>query len=193
MKHFQLVRHKEVADYATYGTLFQLLDGPAVTPVCVTLERPWVDKDQDGHRDHGVSRFVPGAFPVIMAPSPHFKGRVLPHLCNVPDVAPAGIVVPGRPDLTVTTALMHNANWPWQLEGCVALGTALGSIEYDGDTVTAAVDPRYPRVHRQMYAGISASMDALAKFLKLLDGDQLFLLTVVDAFGSPMGAWVPAV
>jgi hypothetical protein len=48
-----------------------------------------------------------GTYPVTFYKSPHFQ-RVMPHL-----------IVPGR-----TEIMIHWANWPGQLKGCLALGNA---------------------------------------------------------------------
>jgi len=69
---------------------------------CKTLERPW----QNGANAHGLSCILPGTYQVIVDFSPHFNG-LMPHILNVP----------GRSEIRI-----HPANWPSQLEGCIALG-----------------------------------------------------------------------
>jgi hypothetical protein len=61
---------------------------------CLTLERDGV-------------QIPPGTYPMEWALSPHFD-QVMPH-----------IIVPNR-----IMILQHWANWPNQLDGCQALGTA---------------------------------------------------------------------
>lgn len=66
----------------------------------VTLERPDLNNQQ------GISCIPAGLYDIELKYSPHFK-RIMPHLINVPNRE--GI-------------LIHWANWPKQLEGCIAVG-----------------------------------------------------------------------
>ena len=63
--------------------------------------------------------------------------------------------VPGR-----THILIHPANWPSQLEGCIALGSAM----YGKDGVT----------------GILSSRDAVKAFMSAMKG-QDFILNIIEA------------
>lgn len=76
---------------------------PSGERVCHTIERPWEDgaNSQVSH-----SAILPGTFELKFEFSPHF-GRDLIHLQNVP----------GRDHI-----MIHPANWPSQLEGCIAPG-----------------------------------------------------------------------
>lgn len=65
-----------------------------------TLELPWKDNEPM------VSCIPPGTYPVKMLYSPSFK-RALPHILDVP----------GR-----SSILIHPANWPSDLKGCVGVG-----------------------------------------------------------------------
>lgn len=178
---FKVIRHKEDAGYATYGTMF---DVATKAVIMVTVERPWVDADHNGHRDTGASRIVAGRYRGIRAMSPK-HGFPVWWLCGVPDVSSAEM--PHEP--TATTAQIHRANWPWQLNGCTGAGTGFGKIEYDGPTVSAAEDPRYPRERGKMYSGVSGSKTAFDKFMNLTKGVDEIWVTYVDAFGVPAGTW----
>jgi hypothetical protein len=179
-----IARHVIVPAYATYGDAWGLESGAPPVHLGVTMERPWVDADADGRRDANVSRFVPGRYRVVMAFSPHFGWR-LPHFCGVPDVTSAEI--PGEP--CATTALIHPANWPWQLAGCIAVGAAQTKVRYDGPSVPAAEDPRYPRLPGESYSGITSSVATVRALLRWLDAAArgAFDATVMDGFGTPMG------
>ncbi len=179
---FHVVRHKETPGYATFGTMF---DDATKTPVAVTMERPWVDADQNGHRDTGVSRIAAGRYRAIRSVSPK-HGFPVWWLCGVPDVSSAYIAA--HPD--ATTSQIHPANWPWQLNGCTAVGTSFGDVEYDGPAVSADQDPHYPRAHGHSYAGIVRSGDAFKKFMSLTKDVSEIYITFVDAFGTPAGTWV---
>ena len=66
------------------------------------LERPWKDNAI------GVSRIPPGRYPWVRWHSPHFNREVI-HLKDAA-VAPRSAI------------LVHEANWPEQLRGCIAPG-----------------------------------------------------------------------
>ena len=110
----KLIRHKQT-DWATFGRLYA---DDGTTEVCVTLERPWVDKDADGKRDKGVSRIVPGTYQVYRRLDSPKHGEVF-ELKDVPDA---------------TNIQIHAANHPTQLEGCIATGSAFGEATVNGVT-----------------------------------------------------------
>jgi hypothetical protein len=70
--------------------------------VAYSLERPWMG----GLNIHGQSCILPGTYEVSVDWSPHFN-RDMPILLNVPS----------RDEIRI-----HPANWPSQLEGCIAVG-----------------------------------------------------------------------
>lgn len=152
---YEIVRHQE-DDYATRSRMSDA-HGQAIM---VGLERPWVDLDGNGKRDEGVSRFVPGLYRCFLRIS-HLNGGDGRHSEDVWQFENA-------PD--VKAAQLHIANFPWDLEGCVATGTAFGDVEYKGKTVA---DDRYPRETGQSYPGVSGSGTAFKKFMK----DSLDLCT----------------
>jgi hypothetical protein len=163
---FRLVRHKET-EYATYGTLFTEF-GHAV---CVTIERPFVDADNDGKRDPNVCRIQHGVYPGIRRESPK-RGYAVWWLCDVPDVSRAGF-----PDVpTATTCQMHRANFPGDLQGCIGLGTAFGDLpdRHEGGERRPAV---------------TASEAAFNKFMALTASVQEITLEIIDNFGAPAGAF----
>lgn len=141
----KLVRHKET-DWGTFGRLYAD-DG---TEVCVTVERPWVDKDADGKRDHGVSRIVPGTYQVKRRLDSPKHGEVF-ELQDVPDA---------------TNIQIHAANWPTQLEGCIATGSAFGDVTIGGMTAP----------------GVTGSRLAFQKFMAENQYRDAFTLEIVDAF-----------
>lgn len=174
---FRAVRFNEVPGYATYATLFD----EGAQQVAVLLELPFVDADNNGVRDSNVSRFQHGEYELIRRVSPK-RGFPVWWYCGVPDVSSANFA----DEPTATTAQMHKANFPWQLEGCQGLGTAFGNVLYDGPTVK---DGRYPREHGKSYPGVTGSGAAFDKFMALTaDVDRITIL-VVDAFGAPAGSW----
>jgi hypothetical protein len=174
---FKLVRYKQNA-HMTYGVLFD----DQQTRVAVIMERPWMDKDADGHRDPGISRIAPGSYRAIRAVSPK-RGHSVWWLCDVPDVSLA--YLPHAP--TATTCQIHAANFPWELEGCLGIGTAFAFLEYAGKDTD---DPLYPRVRGHTYAGISGSRAALEKFMALTDDIEEITLEVVEDYGAPAGRYM---
>jgi hypothetical protein len=109
-------------------TIRRLEEGPAGTFgvaydecghfTAVTLERPWVDADENGHRDANVSRIPAGAYEAFRRVSPK-RGFEVFELENVPDTSNAQI---------------HPANTADQLEGCIAVGKRRGDVFGNGST-----------------------------------------------------------
>lgn len=176
--NFRLVRHLERPAFATYGTLFS----DRQEQYGVTLELPYVDRDHDGRRDHNLDRIQQGRYRFIRRPSPKRKGRLVWWGCDIPDVASAYFA----DEPTATTCQLHSANFPWELEGCIAIGTAFGDVQYSGETVT---DGPHPRAQGQLYPGITKSKAKLAQFMELTKDEQELWLDIVDAFGAPAGTW----
>lgn len=173
---FRIVRHKE-NDFATYGSVFTE-HGEALG---VTLFNPFVDEDRDGRRDANLGRIQAGIYRAVRAMSPK-RHREVWWLCGVPDVTPAEI--PGAPD--ATTSQIHIACFPWDLEGCIGIGTAFGDVEYDGPTVTGG---HHPREHGKSYPGITNSTDAFERFMAFTAGVTEITVEIVDNFGAPAGSW----
>lgn len=99
-----------------------------------SLERPWRNNEKD------VSCIPPGVYQCLIVDSPKF-GKVYG--------------VTGVKDRT--SVLIHAANWVRQLQGCVALGNAVG--------VVLGIN------------GIMGSRDAVARFMADLDNES-FTLTI---------------
>lgn len=144
---FTLVRHKQNA-FATYGRLRDR-DGKEV---CVTLERPWIDNNDDGKRDRGVSCIQAGTYVAKRRKDSPKHGEVF-ELQDVPDA---------------TNIQIHAANLPDELEGCIALGTAFGQVQRKQDA--------------NALPGIVSSKAALAAFMRRMEGVDAFSLSIVDSF-----------
>lgn len=177
---YTIIRHKDDG-YATWGTLFDATG----KEMCLTIERPFVDKDNNGVRDTGESRFFPNLYRCFLRKSYLAGGNGkrkydVPQFENVPDIVAAQI---------------HRATWPWELNGCVALGTEFNkAIKYDGDSVTAGV---HTRVTGKSYPGLTGSKVAFEKFmnhwLTLCTQEKrnpLFLwVDVIDKLSAPVGTF----
>ena len=84
---------------ATMGDLF--VDGKWE---CYTLERPWLNNEKQR------SCIPAGTYKIGLHDSPHFK-RILPHILDVP---------------SRDFILIHPANYPSELQGCIAPGMIKG-------------------------------------------------------------------
>ena len=146
MPDFRLVRHKQDA-FATYG---RLLDADG-NEVCVTLERPWVDNNDDGKRDKGVSCIAAGTYVAKRRLDSPKHGEVF-ELQDVPDA---------------TNIQIHAANLPDELEGCIALGVAFGQVQRKKDIVALP--------------GIVSSKVALKAFMRRMEGIDAFALAIIDS------------
>lgn len=89
-----LTVHREALNPNCFGTM--TLDG---NPFGFTLERPWLENH------NGVSAIPPGTYKVAITPSKRF-GRDMLEILHVP----------GRAGIRI-----HNANFPSELEGCIAV------------------------------------------------------------------------
>lgn len=160
--NFKLIRHKET-DYATYGRLY---GPPEFTElVCVTLELPWVDANEDGKRDANVSRIPPGSYRCVRRISPK-RGYEVWWLCDVPGVSSAEM-----PDVPqATTCQIHRGNLPDDLRGCIAIGSAFGPVYNPKDT--------------RNHPGIQGSRWAFERFMNLTRAESGLWLSVVDQFVS---------
>lgn len=98
---------------------------------CATCEQPWNDNLQ-GH-----SCIPVGDYQLLPYESPAHGSTVVFHnpelgIYGTPDMIPAGKT--GR-----SLCEIHNANWPFQLEGCVAVGVEVTDIAPHGRGVTSSV------------------------------------------------------
>lgn len=159
MKRWTLQRLK-ANDFATYGIL-AAEDGAELAR---TIERPWVDRDANGKRDANISRIVAGEYRAVIRKSPK-RGYDVPWLCGVPDVTFAPFAhEEGFRD--ATTCQIHRANLPGDLEGCIGVGTAFGSVQRPQDTTGMP--------------GVTGSKNAFEKLMKELGEDREFTLIVLD-------------
>ena len=172
--NFKLVRFKQNA-HATMGALYD----ETGARVAVILERPWIDADSDGRRDHSVSRIAAGSYRAIRARSPK-RGYDVWWLCDVPDVSSAQLA-----DASATTCQIHKCNFPWELEGCLGIGTAFGFVEYSGNTLDDSQDKYYPRQHGHVYAGITGSSAAFDRFMSLTRDETQIRIEIVEDFDNP--------
>ena len=108
-----------------YGELF--VDGARF---CATCERPWLDNRQ------GVSCIPAGDYELRPHNSPKHGAIVAFHAPELGVYAEPGLVPSGASGRT--DCLIHAANWPWQLEGCLAIGDRLESIAPHGLGVTSS-------------------------------------------------------
>lgn len=169
---FELIRHGQDA-YATWGKLFDAQK----KFLFYTVERPFVDNDNDGHRDSGVSRFFPGLYRCFLRKS-HLHGGTGKRDYDVWQFE-------GVPD--VVAAQIHIANFPWELEGCVALGSTVGPIEYRGPTYLD--DKAFPRETGKSYPGVGGSTDSIKSFMQLTTGKEFIWVQVTDSFSSTPHTW----
>jgi hypothetical protein len=104
------------------------------THMGVVCGQPWND-NKPGH-----SCIPPGEYEVRPHDSPHHPDTVVfvnPDL-NVYE-APSDIP-PEKAGVGRSECLLHNANWPSQLQGCFAPGKEITDIPPHGKGVTASVD-----------------------------------------------------
>jgi hypothetical protein len=76
------------------------------------LELPWKNNM------HDISCIPSGMYFVRLLPSPHFDGAIIPHI----------MYVPNRTDI-----MIHVANWPYEIKGCMAIGLNKG-VDYVGQS-----------------------------------------------------------
>ena len=125
--HIEIVRNRSLSSpIGEYGRL--LLDGELL---CATCEQPWNDNRQ------GASCIPEGDYQLLHFDSPAHGHTVVFHnpklnIFATPAQVPAGVA--GR-----SLCEIHNANWPFQLKGCVAVGQRLTDIEPHGLGVTSSV------------------------------------------------------
>lgn len=150
-----LVLRQRQNDFATYSYLTL----PDRTSLWVILERPWVDKDGDGHRDRNKSRFVPGLYRLFRRIS-HIHGGDGGRTYDVWEYEDV-------PD--VSNAQIHVANLPDELEGCQGIGTAFGLVQRPNK------DPR-------PLPGIIGSAIAFGQFMQRTAGKTELWIRVVDEF-----------
>lgn len=104
--------------YTPVGTFGELvIEG---TPFrCFTVERPWVDANDDGLSDNSVSCIPEGLYPIT--PTIHHP--------NTPQAYPAYLLGATKNRSAIH---IHIANTMYDLEGCIGLGNMLGSSSNPG-------------------------------------------------------------
>jgi hypothetical protein len=122
-----ILRNSTLSDAnGTFGNL--LIDGE---PFCATCEQPWNNNLQNH------SCIPEGDYELRPYDSPAHGPTVVFHnpelgIFATPDLIPAGIS--GR-----SLCEIHNANWPFQVRGCVAVGVTVQNIPPSGRGVTNSV------------------------------------------------------
>ena len=125
--HIEIIRNKSLS--SKVGEYGRLLVDDSLT--CATCEQPW-NKNRQG------SSCIPeGEYELLLFDSPAHGHTVVFHnpqlnIYGTPAMIPAG--VKGR-----SLCEIHNANWPFQLKGCVAVGQRVMDIEPHGLGVNASV------------------------------------------------------
>ncbi len=125
--HLDIIRDASLSsNTGTFGKL--LIDGALF---CVTCEQPWNDNKPD------VSCIPVGDYELRAFDSPAHGHTFVFHnpalnIYGTPDLIPKGTA--GR-----SLCEIHNANWPFQLKGCVGVGHQVSDIPPNGRGVTASV------------------------------------------------------
>ncbi len=124
--HIEIVRDRANSDAnGTFGAMS--IDGQ---PFCVTCEQPWNNNAQ-GH-----SCIPVGEYQLLPYNSDAHGHTVVFHnpalgIYGWPDLIPAGHT--GR-----SLCEIHSANWPDELQGCVAVGKVRADIQPKGMGVTSS-------------------------------------------------------
>jgi hypothetical protein len=125
--HIDIIRKRSLSSpTGEYGRL--LIDGALF---CATCEQPWNNNLQ------GASCIPEGDYRLLHFDSPAHGPTVVFHnpalnIFGTPAMIPAGRS--GR-----SLCEIHNANWPFQLKGCVAVGQQLMEISPHGLGVNSSV------------------------------------------------------
>ncbi len=126
--HFVFTRDTALSDGSgTFGTL--AIDGQFF---CATCEQPWNNNAQ------GSSCIPEGDYEMRPYDSPAHGPTIVFHnpalgIYGTPDLIPPG--QQGR-----SLCEIHNANWPFQLKGCIAVGAQVTDIDPNGRGVNNSVN-----------------------------------------------------
>ena len=133
-------------DTGTFGTLS--IDGQVF---CVTCEQPWKN-NLPNHScvPEGDYQLLPYASPAH-GPTIVFHNPTL-GIYGTPEMIPAGKT--GR-----SLCEIHNANWPHQVQGCIAVGKQITEIPPNGRGVTNSVSGRCHRGATRLATRGRASLD----------------------------------
>jgi hypothetical protein len=125
--HIEIIRNKGLSSAkGEYGLL--LLDGALF---CATCEQPW-------NNNRARASCIPeGNYQLLPYDSPAHGHTVVFHnpalnIYGTQEMIPPGVA--GR-----SLCEIHNANWPFQLMGCVAVGQRVMNIDPNGLGVNASV------------------------------------------------------
>jgi len=110
----------------TFGSLS--IDGE---PFCATCEQPWNDNQPD------VSCIPPGDYELLPYDSPAHGPTVVFHNPQLGVYGTPVMIPPGQTGRSLCE--IHNANWPFQVRGCVALGAHVMFIPPNGQGVSSSV------------------------------------------------------
>jgi len=108
MAFFKLSRHGSIPHQGTFGTLYFVDNKAATTHVALTCEREWL-----------------GNIPFISCVPPVTYALVRHHSSNLKLVLEGeahGVFVAANPKATRSHINMEVANYPYELEGCIAVG-----------------------------------------------------------------------
>src|SRR6185437_11732607 len=125
--HLDLIRNIANSDgTGTFGSLS--IDGELF---CATCEQPWNDNRGD------ISCIPEGDYRLLPYDSPAHGPTVVFHnpelgIYGTPSMVPAGKVAR-------TLCEIHTANWPFQLRGCVAVGSQVMVIPPNGRGVCSSI------------------------------------------------------
>jgi hypothetical protein len=104
------LRRLDSTPFATYGNLLDAEE----RLVCVTLERPWVDENNDGISDRNVSCIPPGLYEAYRR-----KAADTRHGYDVFEL----LKVPSRTNIQI-----HIFNLPHESNGCIGTGSSFGPV-----------------------------------------------------------------
>src|SRR5258706_2341842 len=125
--HFEILRSAAQSDGdGRFGAL--LIDGE---PFCATCEQPW----NDNQADH--SCIPEGDYLLLPYDSPAHGPTVVFHNPDLRIYGTPVMIPPGKAGRSLCE--MHNANWPYQVKGCVAVGAHVMDIPPNGRGVNSSV------------------------------------------------------
>jgi hypothetical protein len=125
--HFEILRSAALTDgNGSFGTLS--IDGE---PFCATCEQPWNDNRADA------SCIPEGDYQLLPYDSPAHGATVVFHNPDLGIYGTPVTIPPGKTGRSLCE--MHNANWPFQLKGCVAVGAHVMDIPPSGRGVNSSV------------------------------------------------------
>ena len=128
--HITIVRNSALSGATgSFGHLS--IDGVAF---CATCEPPWNNNQAD------ISCIPVGDYQLFPYDSPAHGPTVVFHnpslgIYGTPSMIPTGAL--GR-----SLCEIHNANWPFQLKGCIAVGSEIADLTPNGRGVTSSI-PTY--------------------------------------------------